>query len=392
MFKRKAGVLWVLLVLACVTAQAWAFTLPEGFVYVTDVVETAQLEIRYYGDNNFVGAPVDGYEAPVAILTEEAAAALKVAADILDEQGYYIKVFDAYRPQRAVDHFVRWAADLEDQKMKGIFFPQVDKSRLFELGYIAEKSGHTRGSVVDLTLVYKDTGEEVDMGSGFDFFGEISHHGTDLITPEQAANRSILRDAMVAAGFAPYPEEWWHYSLVGEPYPDTYFDFPVDIGAKHGGTAMDEAMARAIEQARTTMRQDIGGPFGAAVIDGEGNIVCVASNSVLRDHDPTAHAEINAIRLAGQILGTHDLTGCWIYTTAYPCPMCLSAIIWANVKQVVYGCRPEDAEEIGFRDAFIYRFIEGGQQDTSVLAISEYGREQCLTLFEEYAELQKTIY
>ncbi|HHT73591.1 MAG TPA: nucleoside deaminase [Firmicutes bacterium] len=155
---------------------------------------------------------------------------------------------------------------------------------------------------------------------------------------------------------------------------------------------MDEAMARAIEQARTTMRQDIGGPFGAAVIDGEGNIVCVASNSVLRDHDPTAHAEINAIRLAGQILGTHDLTGCWIYTTAYPCPMCLSAIIWANVKQVVYGCRPEDAEEIGFRDAFIYRFIEGGQQDTSVLAISEYGREQCLTLFEEYAELQKTIY
>ena len=191
---------------------------------------------------------------------------------------------------------------------------------------------------------------------------------------------------MVAAGFAPYPEEWWHYSLVGEPYPDTYFDFPVDIGAKHGGTAMDEAMARAIEQARTTMRQDIGGPFGAAVIDGEGNIVCVASNSVLRDHDPTAHAEINAIRLAGQILSTHDLTGCWINHRPCQCVFprssgqceASSAAASRKMRRSVW-------------DAFIYRFIEGGSR-TPLSSDLEYGREQCLTLFEEYAELQKTIY
>lgn len=201
--------------------------LPEGFVYVHEVVETAQLDIRYCGENNFVGTRIDGYERPVAILTEEAAAALKVAADILEEQGYYIKIFDAYRPQMAVDHFIRWAEDLDDVKMKEKFYPEVDKSRLFELGYIAEKSGHSRGSTVDLTLVNKYTGKEVDMGSGFDFFGDISHHGTDLITEEQEKNRNILRDAMVAAGFKIYPEEWWHYTLENEPYPDTYFNFKV---------------------------------------------------------------------------------------------------------------------------------------------------------------------
>ena len=163
----------------------------------------------------------------MAILTEEAAAALKKAADSLEEQGYYIKIFDAYRPQRAVDHFIRWAKDLDDVKMKEQFYPEVDKSKLFELGYIAEKSGHSRGSTVDLTLVDIETNEELDMGSGFDFFGSISNHGTDLITPEQERNRNILRDAMVAAGFKIYPEEWWHYTLEDEPYPDTYFNFPV---------------------------------------------------------------------------------------------------------------------------------------------------------------------
>ncbi len=201
--------------------------LPEGFVYVTDVIPTVQLDMRYAGEDNFVGAVVDGYEAPKAILTEEAAQALKKAADILEEQGYYIKIFDAYRPQRAVNHFIRWAKDLDDTRMKEKYYPDLDKSVLFELGYIAEKSGHSRGSTVDLTIVDKETGEELDMGSGFDFFGEISHHGTDLITPEQERNRNILRDAMVEAGFEVYPEEWWHYKLKDEPYPDTYFDFPV---------------------------------------------------------------------------------------------------------------------------------------------------------------------
>jgi D-alanyl-D-alanine dipeptidase len=393
MLKRRVSMLIVFSALVVAASAASAFTLPEGFVYITDVIPTALLEIRYYGENNFMGTRVDGYEAPTAILTAEAAAALKVAADILAEQGYQIKVFDAYRPQRAVNHFMRWAQDLDDQKMKEAFYPDVDKSLLFELGYIAEKSGHTRGSTVDLTLVYMATGEEVDMGSGFDLLGEISHHDTDLVGPAQLANRNILRAAMEAAGFIAYPKEWWHYTLADEPYPDTYFDFEVNMEAKRKENVLDEAMLRAIEQARSTMRQDVGGPFGAAIIDADGNIVCVASNSVLRDHDPTAHGEINAIRLAGKLLGTHDLSGCWLYTTAYPCPMCLAAIMWANIKTVVYGCRAQDTEEIvGFRDAFMYRFIEGGMKDTSVLEISEYGREECLPLFWEYVERQKQMY
>lgn len=155
---------------------------------------------------------------------------------------------------------------------------------------------------------------------------------------------------------------------------------------------MDEAVRRAIEQARKTMNEDLGGPFGAAIIDTDGTIVCVASNTVLGDNDPTAHAEVNAIRLACKIKGTYDLSGCTIYATGYPCPMCISAIIWANITQVVYGCRPEDAEAIGFRDGFIYRFIEEGREDTRVLSITEYGRDQCLLLFKEYSELGKTIY
>jgi D-alanyl-D-alanine dipeptidase len=203
------------------------YSLPDGFVYVTDIVPIAQLEIRYFSEDNFVGTIIDGYEAPKAILTVEAAQALKKAADALKEQGYYIKIFDAYRPQRAVDHFMRWAQDPDDIKMKEKYYPGLDKSVLFKLGYVAEKSGHSRGSTVDMTLVEISMGKELDMGSGFDFFGEISNHGTGLITLEQEKNRNILRDAMVNAGFELYSEEWWHYKLKDEPYPETYFDFPV---------------------------------------------------------------------------------------------------------------------------------------------------------------------
>ena len=391
--KRRILIVLSVLLIALVATPVLAYALPEGFVYVTDVIETAQLDIRYYSGYNFVGTRINGYNAPTAILTVEAAEALKKAADILDEQGYYIKVFDAYRPVRAVEHFVLWAQDLDDQKMKAEFYPEVDKALLFDLGYIALRSGHSRGSVVDLTLVYKDTLDEVDMGSSFDFFGPISHHGTDLITPEQEANRNILRDAMVAAGFEPYPEEWWHYRLIDEPYTDTYFDFPVDAPeyALLRGV-LDEALEKSVARARQTMNENIGGPFGAAIIDPEGNVVVVASNSVLRDHDPTAHAEVNAIREAGRVLGTHDLTGYTLYATGYPCPMCLAATIWSNITHVIYGARPEDAEAIGFRDDFIYRFIENGRVDSSILLIEEYGRDECLKLFEEYAEKQKQIY
>jgi len=155
---------------------------------------------------------------------------------------------------------------------------------------------------------------------------------------------------------------------------------------------MNNIMKLAIERARETMNQNLGGPFGAAVIDKDGTILSVTSNSVLGDHDPTAHAEMNAIREACKVKGTHDLTGCVIYATGYPCPMCLSAIIWANIKTVYYGCTPADAEEIGFRDDFIYNFIQDGLKDETILEIKENQRQDCLTLFKEYAEQSKEIY
>ena len=230
---KNSFIKWGIVFLAVLaTFVPWAVVsslnqLPDGFVYIKDEIPTAILEIRYFSEDNFVGTRIDGYHAPKAILSKEAAQALKKAADNLYEQGYYIKIFDAYRPQRAVNHFIRWAKDLDDTKMKGKYYPALDKSVLFKLGYIAEKSGHSRGSTVDLTLVDISTGKELDMGTGFDFFGEISNHGTDLITKQQEKNRNILRDAMVGAGFEILPEEWWHYKLKDEPYPDTYFDFPV---------------------------------------------------------------------------------------------------------------------------------------------------------------------
>jgi guanine deaminase len=151
-------------------------------------------------------------------------------------------------------------------------------------------------------------------------------------------------------------------------------------------------MAKAIAKARETMNQDIGGPFGAAIIDASGKIIAIASNSVLHDQDPTAHAEINAIRAAGKALGTHDLTGCIIVTTTYPCPMCLAAILWANIKKVIYGSRPLDAEAIGFRDDYICEFIKNDLPNKNVLEIEEGFREECLELFSEYQEKQKTLY
>lgn len=155
---------------------------------------------------------------------------------------------------------------------------------------------------------------------------------------------------------------------------------------------MNEILRLAMEQARKTMNENIGGPFGAAVIAANGEILAVTSNSVLHDNDPTAHAEVNAIRTACKKIGSYDLSGCVLYTTAYPCPMCLSAIIWANIKKVYFGCRPEDAEHIGFRDDFMYRFIEDKCKDKSVLDMAELDRDDCLKLFEEYSKKNKTIY
>ena len=197
------------------------------FVNLTDVVPDAILEIRYYSTYNFVGARVDGYLEPTALLTRQAADSLRAVSDDLMKQGYRLKIFDAYRPQCAVDHFVRWAADVNDTLMKPYFYPEVPRDRLFELGYIAKKSGHTRGSTVDLTLFDMATEKEVDMGGTFDWFGLESHPDYRGITPEQYHNRMILREAMLRHGFKPIGEEWWHFTLKDEPFPNTYFTFPV---------------------------------------------------------------------------------------------------------------------------------------------------------------------
>ena len=212
----------------------------ENFVAITDVVPDVLLEIRYYSTYNFVGARIDGYEQPIALLTREAADSLRAVSDDLRQEGYRLKIWDSYRPQTAVNHFIRWAEDLQDTAMKAIFYPMVDKSKLFEQNYIAARSGHSRGSTVDLTLVSEATGKELDMGSPFDWFGSESHpdycgnpdslvwHETEGgLTELQFNNRLILREAMLRHGFKAIDSEWWHFTLANEPFPDTYFDFPV---------------------------------------------------------------------------------------------------------------------------------------------------------------------
>ena len=197
------------------------------FVTLTDVVPDAILEIRYFGTYNFVGARIDGYLEPTALLTREAADSLQAVSKDVMAMGYRLKIYDAYRPQKAVDHFVRWAANVNDTLMKPYFYPALDKSVLFAQGYIAKKSGHTRGSTVDLTLFDMKTEKEVDMGGTFDWFGPESHPDFRGITPAQFANRMILRRAMMRHGFKPISSEWWHFTLKKEPFPHTYFTFPV---------------------------------------------------------------------------------------------------------------------------------------------------------------------
>jgi len=202
--------------------------LPEGFVYLDEIIPTVHIELRYYTEYNFIGQRIDGYKAPVAILSEAAATALKAVHEELGEAGYALKIFDAYRPKKAVQQFMTWANDAADTKMKDIFYPKVDKTKVFKLGYVASRSGHSRGSTVDLTIVELASGEEMDMGSPYDFFGEISSHGTKQITADQTANRNLLKQAMEKHGFKAYSKEWWHYTLKKEPFPKSYYDFDVE--------------------------------------------------------------------------------------------------------------------------------------------------------------------
>ena len=199
----------------------------SGFVLLTDLVPQIVQEIRYFSTYNFIGDRIDGYEEPCAILTKEAARALKTVSNEMMVRGYRLKVFDAYRPVAAVRHFELWGIEDTDIRMKPYFYPDLEKQELFAKGYIAKRSSHSRGSTVDLTLLDMQTGKEVDMGSPFDFFGEISHPDYRGITAEQYENRMTLQQAMVRAGFVPIDCEWWHFTLADEPYPDTYFAFPV---------------------------------------------------------------------------------------------------------------------------------------------------------------------
>ncbi|ARF54097.1 M15 family metallopeptidase [Streptomyces gilvosporeus] len=225
---------------------------PKAFVALREVDPTILQEMRYFTPHNFTGVPVDGYRRPTCLLTRDAARALHRAQRSFLRRGFSLKVYDCYRPQRAVDQFVRWAKDLGDQRMKAEFYPRVDKTRLFDDGYIAAKSGHSRGSTLDVTLVRLPAvptrpyvpGEpltpcygpkadrfpdnSLDMGTGFDCFDTLAHTLDPRIHGKQRANRLLLKKGLERAGFVNLPEEWWHFTFQPETFPDTYFDFPVE--------------------------------------------------------------------------------------------------------------------------------------------------------------------
>ena len=201
------------------------------FVLLSDCVPGILQEIRYFSTYNFIGDRIDGYEMPCALMTREAARALKTVAGRAAVMGYRLKIFDAFRPACAVRHFVIWGLEDLDQRMKPFFYPDLEKEALFERGYIASRSSHSRGSTVDLTLLDMKTGREVDMGSPFDYFSELSHPDCRAVTEEQFENRMLLQKLMADGGFAPYDCEWWHFTLENEPFPDTYFEFPISPDA-----------------------------------------------------------------------------------------------------------------------------------------------------------------
>ena len=224
---KKFFIVFIILTSCMLSLQASTISEDKtGFAEISTVIDDAVYDIRYYSPNNFTGNKINGYKAPRAYLTKEALTALAKAADDLRKQGYRLLIWDAYRPQKAVDNFVAWIKDPNDPGDK-TFFPELKKSDLVAGDYIATKSGHTRGSTVDLTIIKKD-GSFVDMGGTFDLFSEISHQKYDKITKEQKKNRNILREAMLKAGFKGLYSEWWHFTLKDEPYKDTYFNFDIE--------------------------------------------------------------------------------------------------------------------------------------------------------------------
>lgn len=224
-------------------------TLPKGFVYLDEIDSSIQFSLRYLGNDNFIGKPIEGYLAERIIMTESAAEALRKAQKLFKKDGYSIVVYDSYRPHTAVNHFVRWSQDLADQAMKALFYPRINKSDVFDLGYLSKKSGHSRGSTIDLSLISKDETLKkaiptrrilkenveifflddgtVDMGSSFDLLDEASHYQNTLINDQHFTRRTYLKEIMESCNFKPYTKKWWHFTLNDEPFPDTYFDFPI---------------------------------------------------------------------------------------------------------------------------------------------------------------------
>ncbi|PKH50761.1 peptidase M15 [Tenacibaculum sp. Bg11-29] len=218
---------WIFSLLLFSSYILQAQKLPKGFSYVKDIAPTIKQELRYCSNNNFIGTSINGYEENVLIITTQAATALKkVQAELLEKE-LSLKIFDAYRPQKAVNHFVKWARVINDTLMKQQYYPRVNKRHLFKKGYISSRSGHSRGSTADLTIIDLKTNKELDMGSPFDFFGISSHMSYAELTKEQKENRQLLQSVMRKNGFRPYTNEWWHFTLRYEPFPKTYFKFPV---------------------------------------------------------------------------------------------------------------------------------------------------------------------
>jgi D-alanyl-D-alanine dipeptidase len=224
---RMRGLTFLLCLALAACASPGERSAPSGFVDASRVVPGLAVEMRYAGAHNFVGRRIDGYEAPVCYLTQQAAEALAAAQAALASEGRGLKVYDCYRPARAVADFAAWARDSNDQRMRAEFYPNVPKDQLFALGYIAERSGHSRGSTVDVTLIDLASGAELDMGTPFDLFDTRSWPSDESVSAEARANRMALQTVMRAHGFRPLREEWWHFTLEREPFPETYFDFPV---------------------------------------------------------------------------------------------------------------------------------------------------------------------
>jgi zinc D-Ala-D-Ala dipeptidase len=242
--------LYAITIMAHSHEHSHAHSLPEKFVYLVDIDPTIIQSLRYFTSENFLGRPQIGYNASKAILTKEAANALANVQIELQSQGYGLVVYDAYRPQRVLDSWMEWLKEPVDVTRKAEYYPHVNKSELVPLGYLDAKSGHSRGSTVDLTMIRQGqtvkpiertkrtllNGKEylflddgtVDMGSSFDLLDEVSHHNTSLVDGEALKNRNLLHDVMVKSGFKPYLKEWWHYTLVDEPFPETYFDFDIE--------------------------------------------------------------------------------------------------------------------------------------------------------------------